>query len=212
MQEKRSRKQLWLEASLSLVPTLLFIILGVILASYFGSGQQKSVHATILWLLGVLFFAIASIAFLHKISSVIKQILDRQRLGIDRAASIQFIIRVFGYILIILVTLYLLNVPLEKVLLGSALIGVILGVAAQQSLNNFFASIVLIIAKPFKVGQNITLTSGALGGVYTGKIVDLGLTHTKLMEKNGNVVLLPNATVLTSSSIRRHKTIKKIKN
>ena len=100
-------------------------------------------------------------------------------------------------------TLNFLNVQVGKLLLGGAVLGVILGVAAQQALANFFASIVLIISHPFSVGDNIVITAGALGGEYRGIIKDIGLTHTKLREEDGHIVFLPNATILSSASVRR---------
>jgi small-conductance mechanosensitive channel len=84
--------------------------------------------------------------------------------------------------------------------LGSAVTGIILGVAAQQALANFFASIILLFARPFKIGQRAILKAGAFGE-YTGVIIDMGLTHTRLELDDGNVVLLPNATILSSTAI-----------
>ncbi len=86
----------------------------------------------------------------------------------------KFLLRVVGYLFISLTTLDLLGISVERLLFGGAVIGIILGVAAQQALANFFASIVLIFSHPFSVGDDIILFSGALGGKYEGRVVDLG--------------------------------------
>jgi small-conductance mechanosensitive channel len=125
-----------------------------------------------------------------------------QRLGTGRAASIQFILRVLGYLVIFITALDHLGIPVERLLLGSAVLGIILGVAAQQALANFFASVVLIISHPFTVGEHITLFSGALGGKHEGRVIDIGLTHTHIQEANGTVVALPNSTLLIGAAIK----------
>jgi small-conductance mechanosensitive channel len=95
-------------------------------------------------------------------------------------------------------------VPVGHILVGSAVLGIVLGVAAQQALANFFASIILIISHPFTVGESITIVSGGLGGSYEGMVDDIGLTHTKINLVNGNIVKLPNSALLTSAAIVKH--------
>src|SRR5581483_11098225 len=108
-------------------------------------------------------------------------------------------LRTIGYPIILLETLSLINIPIQTLLLGSAVTGIILGVAAQQALANFFASIILLVSQPFKVGQRTFIRNGAFGE-YTGTIIDMGLTHTKLELDDGTKVLLPNAAVLSSAA------------
>lgn len=110
--------------------------------------------------------------------------------------------RLFGNVAIALLTLNLTGFSIGNLLLGGAAIGIILGVAAQQALANLFASIVLIITHPYTVGDMLRFNSGALGGVYEGKVTDIGLTHTKLkLAESGELVLLPNATVLSGATV-----------
>ena len=116
----------------------------------------------------------------------------------SRAAPIAFGVSVFGYIVVILMVLSLFGVKLEKLLVGTALTGVILGIAAQQSLGNLFAGIVLLSARPFSVGERVLLRSGPLGGEYEGLIVDMSLLYVKMLTDLGPV-LLPNASVLTAA-------------
>ena len=63
--------------------------------------------------------------------------------------------------------LSMLSIPIGRLLLGGAIAGVVLGVAAQQSLGNVFAGLVLLMARPFAVGNRIRIRSGALGGEST---------------------------------------------
>ena len=115
-----------------------------------------------------------------------------------RAAPIAFGISILGYIIVLLLVMGMFGVRLEKLLVGTALTGVILGIAAQQSLGNLFAGIVLLAARPFAVGERVLLRSGPLGGEYEGLIVDMSLLYVKMLTDMGPV-LLPNAAVLTAA-------------
>jgi small-conductance mechanosensitive channel len=87
---------------------------------------------------------------------------------------------------------------LSGLLLGGALTGVVVGIAAQQTLGNFFAGIVLLLVRPFSVGEPVVLRSGPLGGEYEGLVTDMGLYYVT-METERGMVQLPNAGVLASA-------------
>ena len=192
---------IWRKANTRLIPTATLFIAGAVISNLYGNLHVGDFDHKLVALGGVIMFLVFSVAFLHVLTRVIRKLLSSHRLGAGRAASIQFILRTFGYIAILAMTLQLLGIPIGKLLLGSAVVGIILGVAAQQALANFFASFVLILSHPFYVGQDIQIKSGALGGEYIGTVVELGLTHTRIREKDGNTIYLPNATLLSSATI-----------
>jgi hypothetical protein len=85
----------------------------------------------------------------------------------------------------------------EKLLVGAGLAGVVLGIAAQQSLGNVFAGIVLVISRPFAIGDHVRIRSGALGGLFDAWIVDLSLTYVTLRTDDG-ILKIPNAGMLAA--------------
>jgi len=70
--------------------------------------------------------------------------------------------------------------------------------ARQQSLGNVVAGLVLLLSRPFQVGQHITVRSGALAGTYTGLVLSIGLTYVQLDTDEG-LILLPNSGVLAAA-------------
>ena len=52
------------------------------------------------------------------------------------------------------------------VLVGGAFATIIITIAGQQALSNIFAGLVLLLSRPFRVGDTIVLRSGALGGQH----------------------------------------------
>jgi small-conductance mechanosensitive channel len=116
--------------------------------------------------------------------------------GRTKGTPISFLINVVGYVLVAIVVLGALNISLDKLLLGGALTGVVIGIAAQQTLGNFFAGIVLILVRPFSVGELIYL-KGALGE-YEGTVTEMSLFYVHVTTERGPV-MLPNAGVLASA-------------
>jgi small-conductance mechanosensitive channel len=89
-------------------------------------------------------------------------------------------------------------VPLHRLLLGGALTGVVIGIAAQQALGNVFAGLVLLVARPFNVGDAIRVRSGSLGGELTGTVTGMGLTYVTLSTADG-ALAVPNNALLASA-------------
>jgi len=93
---------------------------------------------------------------------------------------------------IALVTVGAITAP--AVALPTAFITLIVGIAAQQSLGNIFAGIVLALAHPFKVGDIIEVSSVGLIGV----VRTMGIVYTELISDK-QVLYIPNSSVLAGA-------------
>jgi small-conductance mechanosensitive channel len=120
------------------------------------------------------------------------------RAGIPAASALRTLALVFGMFVIVLGALQLLDVDLRTLLLGGAITGVVVGIAAQQPLSNFFAGLVLLFARPYVPGQYVRIRSGSLGGPFEGTITYAGLMYTIIDTDEGRVNL-PNAGLLTAA-------------
>ena len=120
------------------------------------------------------------------------------RFGDAQASLVGLFVTLAGYALTASVLLVLLEVPLQRLLVSGAVTGVILGIAAQQSLANIVAGLVLLLNRPFRIGDEITIHSGALGGPLQGRVLGVGLTYVRLDTEEGTLSL-PNAGVLASA-------------
>ncbi|MBS2966502.1 mechanosensitive ion channel family protein [Actinocrinis puniceicyclus] len=143
----------------------------------------------------VLFLIFGVVAVRSATGEILKTV--PSSLGDNRKAGLRWVCLLVGYLIVIFGTLGALNVPIERLLLGGAVTGVILGIAAQQSLGNVFAGLMLLLTRPFAIGDEISIRSGSLGGVLTGLVADMNLTYVKLVTDNGTV-LLPNAAILSA--------------
>lgn len=110
-----------------------------------------------------------------------------------------------GYLIVIFAVLAILSVSIERLLVGAGLAGIVLGIAAQQSLGNVFAGLVLITAKPFRVGDRIRIRSGALGGIFDARVREMSLTYVTLHTDDGDLKV-PNSVMLAAGVGRTPRT------
>jgi small-conductance mechanosensitive channel len=125
--------------------------------------------------------------------------ITRPRGGPAVAGVLRLLVTLVGYVLVAVTVLGLLDVPLDRLLLSGAITGVVVGIAAQQSLGNAFAGLVLLFSRPFAVGDYITLRSGALGGQYDGEVSAITLMYTVVQTPEGPMSF-PNSGVLSSAT------------
>jgi small-conductance mechanosensitive channel len=194
---------IWKKTNMRLIPSIVICLLGAYICVDNGNVRHGSSSHKLVALVGLIIFVLFASTFIHVLTQALFQLISRSHLNKGRAAALRFFMRVAGYIIIVFFVMDLLSIPVGNLLVGGAALGIILGVAAQQALANFFASIILIVSHPFEVGESITINSGALGGKYSGDIVDIGLTHTTLRSSDGKIVLLPNASLLSAATITK---------
>ena len=90
---------------------------------------------------------------------------------------------------------------LEKLATGllasSAVVGLVVGLAARQVLANPVAGILLAISQPIRIGDTITLEE------ETGRVDDLSLSYTYIDPGDGRLMIVPNEKVVTSVLFNR---------
>jgi small-conductance mechanosensitive channel len=121
----------------------------------------------------------------------------RPLIGSAHAAVVRYTIVLVGGVITLLITLDLLQIAIGSLVVGGAVTTILLGIAAQQSLGNVFAGIVLLLSRPFAVGDEIQIRSGALGGLLQGTVTEIGITYVRLDTPDG-VMHLPNSQMLAA--------------
>ena len=111
--------------------------------------------------------------------------------------AVRFLSAAVGYLIVAFALLSVLEVPVAKLLVGAGLAGVVLGIAAQQSLGNIFAGLVLILARPFAVGDHIRIRSASLGGIFDAWVQEMSLTYVTVQTDEGQFKI-PNTAMLAA--------------
>jgi small conductance mechanosensitive channel len=113
------------------------------------------------------------------------------------AGTVGFLVRLVTVGITLLVALEIAGVSAASLVTTSAFTAVILGLAAQQTLGNLFAGMVLLSARPFRVGERVRFQAGAVGGQIEGIVSSLGLLYTTLAQ-NEDRIMVPNNVVLSA--------------
>ena len=131
-----------------------------------------------------------------------------RRMDPATAGTVGFLIRLVFIVAAALLALRVAGLQPATLAVGGAITAVVFGLAAQQTLGNLIAGMVLISARPFKVGDRVRLQAGGLAGQIEGVVASLGLLYTTFtQERDGNVVqardsvMVPNNVVLTAAIV-----------
>jgi small-conductance mechanosensitive channel len=116
------------------------------------------------------------------------------------AGTVGFLIRLATMAITLLVALGVAGVSAGSLVAGSAFTAVVLGLAAQQTLGNLFAGLVLLTARPFRVGERVRLQAGAVGGSTEGVVSSLGLLYTTLA-RGEDRIMIPNNVVIAAAVV-----------
>src|SRR5207248_7662139 len=124
-------------------------------------------------------------------------------LDLGRARSAATFVSIILHGIVIMLAITSAGFDLSGLLVGGALTGVIVGVAAQASLSNIFAGLALLFARPYSAGMYVTVRTTAFGGVeYSGQVRDVGIFYTTL-HSDGQEIRIPNSTMVAAVVVLR---------
>jgi small conductance mechanosensitive channel len=117
-----------------------------------------------------------------------------QRLDPGTAGVTGFLVRLVTMAAMVLIALRLAGVELGTLAFGASFSAVIIGLAAQQTLGNILAGVVLLSARPFSVGERVRFVGGGVDD--EGIVVSQGLLYVTIRDRADDI-LLPNTNVLS---------------
>jgi small conductance mechanosensitive channel len=120
-----------------------------------------------------------------------------RRMDPGTAGTVGFLVRLVTVVITVVVALDVAGLSAGSLVATSAFTAVILGLAAQQTLGNLFAGMVLLSARPFRVGERVRFQAGAVGGQIEGIVSSLGLLYTTLVQGDDRI-MVPNNVVLSA--------------
>ncbi len=118
-----------------------------------------------------------------------------RRLDPGTAGTVGFLVRLLAIAGMLIVALRVAGLDAGALAVGGAFTAVVLGLAAQQTLGNLFAGLVLLSTHPFRVGERGQLRGGALAGEVEGIAGSLGLFYTTLVS-GADRIMVPNSVIL----------------
>ena len=151
------------------------------------SGIWKIVFALLIWFIGKKLISLSL--------TLLKKVFDRGSIDVGVVNFTMSIIKFALYAVLILMVIDELGIQTTSLItvFGSAALAV--GMSLQGSLSNFAGGVLILIFKPFKVGDYIVV------GNYEGTVRTIEILYTKLTTVDNKVVMLPNGTLSNSNIV-----------
>lgn len=129
----------------------------------------------------------------------------------DGSSSVREIAPIFKNILTFSVTIVVFfillsvwEVNITPVLASAGVIGIILGIAAQDTIGNFFGGISLYLDKTYKIGDMIQLSSGD-----RGTVIDMSIRSTTILTRDNIAITVPNAEMNSTQVINESAPVRR---
>lgn len=155
---------------------------------------------------GYMFFWLATVP-----STWIARITEKTESKLDNmlAPVVRKSLRVTVVILVLVqIAQMLSDKPITSIITGLGIGGLAVALAAQDTIKNFFGSVVLFVDKPFELGDRIVIDA------HDGPVEDIGFRSTKIRTLEGHLVTIPNGELAnkTIQNIGKRPYIRRVAN
>lgn len=147
----------------------------------------KLIIALVVWLIGK--------KIIKVLDKLVKKMIDRSSLDKGVVNFAVSVLRFAMYAILIMIVVDKLGFQTTSLLtlFGSAALAI--GMSLQGSLSNFAGGILILVFKPFKVGDYIIV------GTNEGTVKSIEILYTRLVTIDNKVIMLPNGSLSNSSII-----------
>jgi small-conductance mechanosensitive channel len=159
--------------------------------------QHTTEAQSLAFICGAIAFLVFGLAAAIGLSGLVRST-SQPLIGQAHAGVLRYVLVLAGVFAVLTFSLAIAQIDVKQLLVSGAVAGVLIGIAAQQSLANLFAGLVLLFARPFRVGDHVRFRAGALSGQIEGTVIDISLTYVRLKTDEGPV-LLPNSQALAAA-------------
>jgi small-conductance mechanosensitive channel len=96
----------------------------------------------------------------------------------------------------VIIALSAMDIDIMPFVAGASVLGVALGFAAKDTLSNLIAGVLLIVDRPFHVGDRIELWTTPTGTGTWGDVIEIGLRATKIRNPDNLIFVIPNNEIM----------------
>jgi len=173
----------------------LILVTGTYLIRLFNIGLLENIFHS---LMIVLLATPAKDALLIVLGYLEKNLVDRTKTKVD---DIIFdLLNKFSgaiiYATAVILALDVLGVNVMPFIAGAGVAGIAIGFAAKDTLSNLIAGVLLIIDRPFEIGDRIEIWSAPAESATWGDVIDIGLRATKIKTTDHIIIIIPNNEIM----------------
>jgi small-conductance mechanosensitive channel len=200
--EKRLKKFEFVQVNaqvFQIIRRVLLIVMLLVVGTYLLRMTGIPILEKIFHALLILFLAIPVKNFLSLAIGFLQNKIAHQTENKIDDIIFELLSRFAGFIIIAtaaIIALDSLGVNVMPFIAGAGVAGVAIGFAAKDTLSNLIAGILLIIDRPFEVGDRIEVWSAPSGSSTWGDVIDIGLRATKIKTTDNIVIIIPNNEIM----------------
>lgn len=130
---------------------------------------------------------------IHKIHTFVGNILLRRNVDASLSTFILSLIRIVLYFILIITVIGILGIPTSSFLALFASAGVAIGMALSGTLQNFAGGVLILLLKPYKIGDYIEAQG------YAGTVMEIQIFSTIICTSDNKSIIIPNGGLSTGS-------------
>ena len=153
-----------------------------------------AITVRMLLLAAFIVFATKALAFVVT-RFALKPFFRRNGVDLGRSYAVTRIIRIVIYLVGFFVGLSLLQIEVAALWAAGAALLVGVGIGLQQTFNDFFCGLILLIEGPVEVGNVIEVDG------FIGRVSEIGLRTSKVRTRDDIMIIVPNSHLITDNII-----------
>lgn len=171
-----------------------------LIESYLQELPDKLLRLGVRVLLALVVFFIG-IQLIKLIRRILRKSFERRNVDVGVSRFLDSLVKAVLYILLLfmIASYFGLDATSVVALVGSA--GVAIGLAVQGSLSNFAGGVLILLLKPFKIGDYIRDSAG-----NEGTVEEVQLFYTRLITPDRHIVIVPNGALANSTILNMSTT------
>ena len=162
--------------------------------SFFGKFMDKII-GFLPSLIGAIIVLFVGVWICRLIRKFVRRLMIARSVDITIQNFVNELLRWVLYIILFLTVIQKVGVPVSSFLGALAAAGVAIGLALQGSLSNFAGGIMLLILKPFRIGDSIEAKG------HIGTVERIGMFYTTLIKFGNERVIIPNGPLFSDNII-----------
>ena len=127
------------------------------------------------------------------INRAVRKALERSRFEQIVRTIIMKVVKILLYLILLVGIIEILGVPMTSVAALVASGGLALGLAFQGALSNLAGGFMILVFKPFKIGDYVESTGAE------GFVEDISIFYTKILTLDNKLILVPNGDLMSSN-------------
>lgn len=129
------------------------------------------------------------------LKKALTKLMEKQKLEMSLKSFLTSFLDVVLKILVIIMVMDIVGIKVTSFIAIVGAAGLAIGMALQGTLQNFAGGVIILLLKPFRVGDYIECKT------YKGFVRDIRIFHTIMQPFNGRTIIVPNSELATTSLI-----------